>query len=115
MPDYDQLNGAVCRRHDPDLWHNDDTEAEAVALCLTGDKGSPCPALQLCLEMATDPDQRSFTKSGVWGGMNAVRRGQIRAQRERAATQHAERETSRYQTVTFTAPKRRTPMQESSL
>lgn len=119
MRDFDLLNRGVCRQHDdPDLWHDEAREAQAVELCKRGGPGgTPCPGLAVCLDIGTDPDAESVTQSGVWGGMNAVWRGRIRASRRppAAATQPADEETGRYQTVTFTAPDCRTHMQEFSL
>lgn len=109
MRNLDVLSQIVCRQHDPDIWVDDETEAEAVALCKTGGpNGGPCPGLEACLDVGTDPNRHGYTRSGVWGGLNANQRGRLRAMRARKSE-------DRYQTVTFTATDCRTPVQESSL
>jgi hypothetical protein len=99
----------VCTSHDPEIWHNDATEQLAVRLCTTGGPGGgPCPGLAACLDMSTDPHNHTFTKDGVWGGVNSHKRDRIRAGRARTGD-------GRYQTVTFTTTNRQTHVPESSL
>jgi hypothetical protein len=99
----------VCTQHFPDTWHDKNTEAQAIRLCTTGGPdGGPCPALAECLDISTDPSNLTFTKYGVWGGVDERRRDRIRARRLRG-------EEPRYQNVTFTTTNRRTPVQQSSL
>lgn len=94
----------VCQLHDPDIWLNEETEGEAVKLCLTGNDGLPCPALAACLDIGTDPAE-PYTHQGVWGGLNNHKRDRIRARRNR-------KEDIRYPIVTFTAPNCQTPVED---
>lgn len=98
----------VCQGHDPDIWHDENRQQEAINLCLKGNGGKPCPALAACLEISTDPSNDTFTRYGVWGGVGQHVRDRIRARRARG-------EAPRYPIVTFTATDRRTSVPESSL
>lgn len=113
MRNLDVFDHAVCKDHDPDVWHDPEVEDYAKALCLA------CPALAPCLDFATDPSNEKFTKTGVWGGMGDYQRARLRARRSRGQTliptQRAGGDPGRYQTVTFPAQNCQTPMQESSL
>lgn len=97
----------VCQQHDPDIWHEEATEGQAIDLCLTGHDGGPCPVLAACLNTSTDPANQAWTGHGVWGGVGHHTRDRIRARRGRG-------EPPRYPIVTFTATNRRTPVQELS-
>lgn len=98
----------VCQQHDPEIWHEEETEQQAVLLCTTGDPGGrPCPLLAACLDYSTDPANGNFTRHGVWGGVNAHKRDRIRARRARG-------QADRYASVTFTTTNRRTSVQEFS-
>jgi hypothetical protein len=110
MRNIDMPEKLVCRQgHDPDIWHEDNTEAKAISLCTTGAPGgAPCPGLAKCLMYATDPANHAATGQGVWGGVGKHRRDRIRAQRARG-------NDVRYPIVTFTTTDCQTPVTESSL
>lgn len=96
MRDFDLLGSLTCRQpeHDPDLWTDDDTVERARSLCST------CPAVDQCLDFATDPAHADLTGAGVWGGKSARCRGAMMKVRAANLTIG-----HRYQTVTLPRPR----------
>jgi len=62
---------ALCSGHDPELWFlvSQDGGAKAVAICTV------CPVRLDCLDWALEHHERG----GIWGGISARRREQMRA------------------------------------
>jgi WhiB family redox-sensing transcriptional regulator len=68
---------ALCLGHDSDLWFPVERDGGAVAVAIC----SACPVRLDCLGWAIEHDERQ----GIWGGISARRRDQMRAD-SRAAT-----------------------------
>lgn len=80
-PTYTEINwreGRACRKVDPELFFNDDTEQIAVAICFH------CPVRELCLQWAIDHKE----KHGVWGGLTELERRQATTVRVRVKCPH---------------------------
>lgn len=75
--EYDPWYGDL---EDPDAI--DETE-DAKKICNGTDDGRPCPLLELCKEFAMTNNERY----GVWGGMSADERAQLRKDRKRWQSQ----------------------------
>lgn len=71
------MQDAVCARSDPEEFYPEvgGSNRRAKAMCAT------CPAMDLCLQWATDNDEQY----GVFGGLSADERRRIKRAEKRAA------------------------------